>query len=37
MNKKISVPSYTEPLVKIDLPLIHKLSITDITSEWITG
>ena len=37
MNKKISVSSYTEPLVKIDLPEVHNLSVTDITSEWITG
>lgn len=37
MNKKMSISLYTKPLLKIDLPIVDKLSTTDITPEWITG
>lgn len=37
MNKKTLIPSYTRPLIKIDVPIVPDLTKEDITSEWLVG
>ena len=37
MNKKITLASYTSPLIKINEPVLPDLTKEDITPEWLVG